>query len=69
MPPFCNLFGKRFFVFFGNVSIYYLLNFNFFEGAYCKYDIKKNYAYFKPHNCKILRNKMNQKSGFKKART
>ena len=55
MSPFCNLFGKRFFVF-AKVSKYHGLNFCFFEGAYCKYDINKMWAYSKPHNFIILRN-------------
>ena len=64
MSLFCNLFEKRFSVFFAKVSKYYGLSFNFFEGAYCKYDVEKIQTYSKPKNFKILTNKMNQKAGF-----
>ena len=64
MPPFCSLFEKRFTVFFVKVSKYYGLSFNYFEGAYCKYDIERILAYSKSKNFKILTNKMNQKAGF-----
>ena len=35
-----------------------------FEGSFCKYDLKKIYAYPKPRNFKILTNKTNQIAGF-----
>ena len=58
MSPFSKL--LRFFV---KVLKYYT-TIAIFEGTYCKYDIKKHLAYSKPHSFRILRHKMNKKTGF-----
>ena len=63
MFPFCNLFGKWFFVF-SQSSQNIIASIFIFEGGYSKYDKKKIYAHSKPHNCQISRNKMDEKSGF-----
>ena len=64
MPPFCKLFGKRFFIFSPKSQSMALILIFFFENVYCKYDIKKILAYSQPYNFKISTNKMNQKAGF-----